>query len=144
MTATEAGCTLRFDSERLEEVARRFGLRLVVLYGSHARGRADAASDLDVAVLGCAPEAFWDCYQALADVFGDGSLDLVRLEDADSLLRYEILRDGIRLFGDPDFFCGYRAYAFRDYVDSADLRALEARLFERKMARMKEELHGPP
>jgi hypothetical protein len=93
--------------------------------------------------LGCRTEEFLDCYADLAEVFRRYSLDLVRLEDADPLLRHEILHQGILLRGDPDLFCEYRAYAYRDFVDSSDLFALEDRLFRKKMARMKERLHGP-
>jgi predicted nucleotidyltransferase len=131
------------DPQRLAEVAQRYGLRLVVLYGSHAKRRAGPESDLDIAVLGCRTEEFLDCYADLAEVFRRYSLDLVRLEDADPLLRHEILHQGILLRGDPDLFCEYRAYAYRDFVDSSDLFALEDRLFRKKMARMKERLHGP-
>ncbi len=36
----------------------------------------------------------------------------------------------------------YRAFAFRDFVDSADLRALERHLFDRKMALVRERLRA--
>jgi len=135
---------VRFDSARLESVAREFGIRLIVLYGSRARRRASPQSDLDIAVLGCRAQRFRDCYQALAELFSAYSLDLVRLGEADSLLRHEILRDGVRLYGDPDLFLEYRAYAYRDFEDSADLRALEDRLFRKKMKRIEEALRGSP
>lgn len=134
---------LEYDPERLADVAQRYGLRLVVLYGSHAKHRAGPESDLDIAILGCQTEAFLDCYTDLAEVFQRHSLDLVRLEDADPLLRHEIMHQGILLRGDPDLFCEYRAYAYRDFVDSSDLFALEDRLFRKKMARIKEKLYGP-
>jgi len=37
----------------------------------------------------------------------------------------------------------YRAFAFRDFVDSGDLRALERRLSEKKLERIKEILGAP-
>lgn len=135
---------IKFDKERLDTAARERGLRLVVLYGSYARRRADQQSDLDIAVLGCPPERFWDCYEILSDVFSLYSLDMVRLEDADPLFRHEIMRVSVLLYGDPDLFCEYRAYAYRDFVDSADLFALEEVLFRKKMNRMKEQLYGSP
>jgi len=133
-----------FDRERLEAAAREHGLRLVVLYGSYARCSAREESDLDIAMLGCPVECYMKCYRALADVFSGYSLDLVRLEDADALFRHEIMRDAVYLCGDRDLFAEYRAFAYRDFVDSADLFALEGTLSRRKLARIREQLHGSP
>jgi uncharacterized protein len=132
-------------SPDLPIVCERLGLGLVVLFGSRATGRARADSDLDLAVLGGGlgtPEGFWRCYHELAPVFDGVELDLVSLHDADPLLRYEVMRKGKLLFGDVDRFLEYRAFAFRDYVDSADLRELERTLFRKKMAFLHGELHG--
>jgi predicted nucleotidyltransferase len=48
------------DRQRLPEVAAQFGLRLVLLFGSFARGQARPDSDCDIAVAGCPPDRFWD------------------------------------------------------------------------------------
>lgn len=131
-----------FGRDQLARAAHQLGLRLVVLYGSYAKRRPAPESDLDIAVLGCPADKFWECYKSLSEVFQAYSLDLVRLEDADALLRDEIMRDAILLYGDPDLFYEYRAFAYRDFVDSADLFALEEVLFRKKMGRIKEQLHG--
>ncbi len=81
-----------------------------------------------------------DAYEAMDGVFGDARPDIVLLHDADPLFRHEIMRRGVLLFGDPDRFHEYRAFAFRAYTDAADLLALERLLFERKMARIEEAL----
>ena len=133
-----------FDGEQLSAAARELGLRLVVLYGSYAKRSAGPESDLDIAVLGCPADRFWGCYKSLSEVFRRYSLDMVRLEDADPLFRDEIMREGVLLQGDPDLFCEYRAYSYRDFLDSADLFALEEALFRKKMDRMKEQLYGSP
>ncbi|GAB4471894.1 MAG: hypothetical protein OHK0044_15280 [Burkholderiaceae bacterium] len=129
------------DRKRLAETAAGFGLRLVVLFGSHARGRQRPDSDCDVAVAGCPRQRFWELNDALQEALtGSALLDLVRLEDADPLFRQEIMRDAVLLYGDPDLFCEYRAFAYRDFVDSADLFELERTLLRRKLARLKETL----
>ncbi len=53
------------------------------------------------------------------------------------------LRDhgkGVCLYGDPDDFFEYRAYAYRDYMDSRDLRILEDKLFRKKMDHVRRRL----
>lgn len=139
---TDEDLPIRLDRGRLDTAAREHELRLVVLYGSYARRRADSQSDLDIAVLGCPTNKFWDCYENLSDIFSRYSLDMVRLEDADPLFRHEIMREGVRLYGDADLFYEYRAFAYRDVVESADLFALEEVLFRKKMDRIKEQLYG--
>lgn len=134
------------DREQLAAAARRLGLRLVVLYGSQATRRPEptSESDVDIAVLGCHADNFWECYTALSKASGSLPLDMVRIEDADALFRYEIMRGALLLYGDPDLFCEYHAYAYRDFVGSADLLALEDALFRKKMVYIKERLHGSP
>jgi predicted nucleotidyltransferase len=140
---------LSYDAERLQAVCARLALRLAVLFGSRATGMPSpsAGSDLDVAVLGeiGAPAgALLSYLRELAPVFGEHSLDLVLLDTADPLLRWEVMRSGVLLCGDPDVFLEYRAFAHRDFVDSADLRELEGALFRKKMDHLRQELNAPP
>ena len=112
--------------------------RRLVLFGSHATGSPPptATSDLDLALSfsrGVQRPAFSDLFVALSRVFQGHSLDLAFLGDADPLFRWEVVREGVLLWGDPLEFLEYRAFAFRDFVDSADLPALERRLSEEKL-----------
>ena len=109
-----------------------------------ALGVLGALAGLDIAVLGCPAEKFPECYKRLSEIFGGYNLDMVRLEDADALFRHEVMNDGVLLYGSPDLFFEYRAFAYRDFVDSADLFALEEALFRKKMDRIKGQIHGSP
>jgi predicted nucleotidyltransferase len=137
---------LAINQQKLSSATHDFELRLVVLFGSYAKGKPEPGpeSDIDIAVYGCSREAYWDCFRAVSAAFGMFELDLVRLEDADPLFRHEIMQFGVLLAGDPDFFCEYHAYAYRDFMDSADLIALEDVLFQKKMARIRRILHDSP
>jgi len=135
-----------FEAERLAEAAEILSLRLVVAFGSRAGGRLPprTESDLEVAVLRGRgpgdPAPFAACYRALSGVFPVASLDLAFLDTADPLFRHEIMRQGTLLHGDPDLFADYRSFAYRDFVDSEDLRLLEQRLFRKKMEYLRSEL----
>ncbi|MCG5515659.1 MULTISPECIES: nucleotidyltransferase domain-containing protein [unclassified Ectothiorhodospira] len=131
------------DPQALDAAATGLGLRLVVLYGSHARQRPPPGpeSDVDLAILGCPHEGLLKADLQVSSLFPGHNLDVVRLEDADPLFRQEIMSIGRLLWGDPDLFCEYRAYAFRDYVDSADLRRLEQTLQRRKLGWLEDQLH---
>ena len=84
----------------LRELARRFDWRLVVLFGSLARG--GQGRDLDLAVLPAAETTLMeqgDWQARLEDLFSPWPVDLLLLHDALPLLtRFEIFRDGRCLF----------------------------------------------
>lgn len=131
------------DPTALAAAVAETGARFVVLFGSRVTGRPQptAESDLDLAVrLGRADAGarFWDVREAFAGVFAGYSLDLVLLDTADPLLRWEAMGPGVLLAGDVDEFLEYRAYAYRDFVDSADLRELEECLLRKKLQHLRE------
>lgn len=132
------------DAGKLAAVAARFGLRLVILFGSRAERNSAAGpdSDCDIAVLGCPKGEYWELFKALQDAVPDAPVDLVEIERADPLFRHEIFRNSVLLYGDPDLFCEYFGFAYKDFVDSADLRELEHTLFTKRMARIRERLYG--
>lgn len=130
-------------SDELDEACARLGASMLVLFGSRAPGglppRAD--SDVDLALRfppGAARPSRGRILDMLEPLFPGHELDLVVLADADPLLRWEIMERGVLLSGDVDAFHEYRAFAFRDFVDSADLRALEHALFLKKLAWLEE------
>jgi predicted nucleotidyltransferase len=131
---------------QLEQVARELGLRMVVLFGSRATGRAlRPVSDLDIAVLDRAVPTWsrWvEVHGALSRVFRPYELDLAFLNTADALFRLEIMRQGVLLYGDRDTFDVYRIFAYRDFVETKDLRRLEDVLMRKKMAFLRRCLHG--
>lgn len=120
------------QNKELKKVAEKYSLKFVILHGSFATGKEHKGSDLDIAVLGKAPELLREkilqLHNDFADVFGDGperELDLKTLHNIDSLFRYYVTRDGVLLCGNTADYEEYKAYAFRDYMDSKDLRDLE-------------------
>ena len=83
---------------------RRAEVLEAYLFGSHARGNAHTASDVDVAVYvdeQLADPGVWG-YRAelttdLMDAIGTNDVDVVVLNKAPPLLYHRVLRDGVRL-----------------------------------------------
>ena len=95
--------------ERLGEIARQHrGLRLLVLFGSRARGEATARSDWDLGYLG---ETALDREGLLADLVaaaGTEAIDLVDLDRAGGLVRFRAARDAVVLVEASDgTFAGF-------------------------------------
>jgi len=102
------------------------GVRLAVLFGSTARGQSGPDSDLDVGVLfETGQESTAGLEVALARATGR-RLDLVGLDTAPPLLRFEVARDGrLLLERTPHAWVDFRARAMTDWWDWAPT----ARLF---------------
>jgi predicted nucleotidyltransferase len=119
------------------------GVRLAVLFGSAARGHAAPGSDLDVGVLfDTGREDAVALEVALARATGR-CVDVVRLDAAPPLLRFEIARDGrLLLERTPHAWSDFRAHAMTDWWDWAPTaRFLHAAAVERLRAAV---AHGSP
>jgi predicted nucleotidyltransferase len=110
------------------ELARRFGWRLVVLFGSLARG--GSGRDVDLAVLpsaatGLLEQGGWQAQ--LEELMAPRPVDLVLLHDGLSpLARFEIFRDGRCLHeAQPGLFSAEQDRAFFLYADSEKFRRAE-------------------
>lgn len=56
----------------------------------------------------------------------------------DPLFRYLVVGDGILLYGNSTDYEEFKAYAFRDYMDSYDLRNLEEQMARAKIRMLEE------
>jgi uncharacterized protein len=144
--ATRCGWKLRemhnlCDSDRLEGFCRESGIDLLVLFGSHASGKAGGASDVDLAVQparGAQPDKLQLIFD-LEEVFAPRRVDLVILTALTApLLLHEIFVKGTLLFESrPGEFRKARLRAWKLYQDTAPLRERERRSLRAFVERMK-------
>jgi predicted nucleotidyltransferase len=73
--------------QRSAALLRAAGAREVYVFGSVATGKAQASSDVDLAVAGLPPESFFATLARLEDLF-DRGVDLVDLDDATPFTAY--------------------------------------------------------
>jgi predicted nucleotidyltransferase len=117
---------LETDRRRLDEIAQQFGLDLIVLFGSHAKGRMVPGSDVDIAVRAVKrPGGDWNWEFEVADALSStlqedgGEVDVVFLNGAAPLLMFEVARSGQVLFEKEwGTFSDFRSYAARVYYDN--------------------------
>ncbi len=121
---------------QLESIAKRHGLRLIVLFGSQVSGRTHPESDVDVAVWARKPltalrrDRLW---MALSDAF-QSDIDLAILNHAEPLLLYQVARKGRPLYeGARWAWEDFKSYAFRYYEDTQKFRDDLARYLRREL-----------
>jgi predicted nucleotidyltransferase len=122
--------------ERLRQTVASFPeVRLAVLFGSTARGKAGPRSDVDIGVLldPDTPDVRSRVEYEIGRAVGGREVDLIFLKDAPPLLRFEVARDGVVLRQDQDgLWTGFKAQAMIDWWDWEPIASrIEAALIER-------------
>jgi len=114
------------------------GLRLAVLFGSAAHGKTHVMSDIDIGFVPLKADLSLDAELALQVELTRAmgrDVDLIRLDRAPTLVRWEALRGGIVLFESGPFeFARARAIAASEYFDFAPALEVAAARFRRRIA----------
>jgi predicted nucleotidyltransferase len=130
------------DTELCESLravlANHPGMRLGVLFGSAAADRRRPESDVDVAVLvldvAFSPIAEAALQLALARVAA-ADVDLIRIETAPTLLRWQIATKGRPVFeASPGEFARFQARAAAEYLEYAPALSHYGEIFRRRIS----------
>jgi len=119
-----------FESKKevVAEIAKKYDLKLIALFGSQATGRTHEKSDIDIAVLGSGEVDRTAVAVELDEVFGRDDTEVVVLNDASPTMMYVVARDGTVLYEDSvGQFVSWKLFAMREWRDTAWLRALRDR-----------------
>ncbi len=126
MSASETRLSLDRIRQAAGQVGRETGARLVVLFGSMARGEEAMARDLDIGIL---PRGALDTLaltNRLIRLLGVQEVDVADLRCADPVLLALVARDGVPLYEvEPGEFARFASVAFRRYADTAKFRDAE-------------------
>lgn len=121
------------------EIGKKHNLRLMLLYGSRAKGTAKRGSDADIAVLGNSALGLGDITGIIndfMDALGVNEIDVKSLHRTNPLFRWQVMERGILLYGDELDFSKFRAYAFRDYMESKSLFALKEKMVKKQLEKL--------
>jgi predicted nucleotidyltransferase len=120
------------------EVARAAGYRLVVLFGSAARGRPDP-EDLDLGILADGLVDTVAAANRFIEALHTQHVDIVDLRTADPLLAAVVARDASVLYeARPGEFARFVSLAYRRYADTQRFRRLEHESLRRRIAALQE------
>ncbi len=114
--------------------------RLIILFGSRAKGTANQQSDVDVAALADHPLDLpekTELAQKIAGRFSvsEDKVDVVDLWAASPLLQYQIAETGQLLEGDGFDFIRFRVLAWKRYQDTAKFRRIREESLSRYVQR---------
>ncbi len=123
------------STRKLRPIAKRYGLRLIVLFGSQVSVRLHPDSDVDVAVWSDGSLKFarrLELWQELSEAFR-AEVDLAVLDHAEPLLLYQVARNGRLLFeNERGQWNEFKGYAYRYYWDTQKFRDALAQYIRRQ------------
>ena len=116
------------------------------LFGSRARGKATALSDIDIALFleetAISPDRKLELIELLMDVLKTDEIDLVILNDATPSIVHSVVRDGKLLFSrDEKRRIEFIARAQKEYMD---MEYYWRKYFSKLKGRIKEGKFGIP
>ncbi|MDH5640864.1 MAG: nucleotidyltransferase domain-containing protein [Nitrospira sp.] len=120
------------------EIARRYGIQLVLQFGSTVAGTSHPMSDVDIAVQFDHPDVplrvLVEVSEELRKLIPDQKIDLAVLNRADPLFLKQIVERCRLLFGRQQDLAQLRMYAFKCYQDYRRFLALERRFVDDRLA----------
>ena len=118
---------------RIAKIAKKFHLKLIIVFGSFANGKYRKDSDLDIAVLGSKEVSFNEQIRLTNELFlvFNKNIDLSVLNRANPLLLFQASKNSILLYGKREGFLKFKLYAFNVYNDYAPYFEMEKKLNER-------------
>jgi predicted nucleotidyltransferase len=129
--------TGRPSEQAVARLCHKYGIQLLVLFGSQTTGRATDRSDVDIAYL-TAPRRrpdFLNVFSDLAPALGYGNLDLAWLNKCGPFLRWNVARDGLLLFGKSEAaWAQFRDHAFKEWQDVRRFSRYRLRSLDRSLA----------
>jgi len=129
---------------KIKELAGKYHLSLVLLFGSRATGKIHARSDFDVAYLSEKPLDLMDEARMLCDlmpIFRSDKIDLVNKKKPPPLLMKRVFDSHQVLFcADKARYFNYQMYALRRYIEAKPLLDLRSDYLRYRVKKYKQEL----
>jgi uncharacterized protein len=125
---------------RLEGLAMRHRIRLILQFGSTVTGAVHSRSDIDIAILlrdgDVSFETLGEIDEALQQCFSDYEIDLAIINRADPLFLKKIMEQCRLLYGSIRDLQELKIYAFKRYQDHRRFLDLERQYAERTLTRL--------
>ena len=125
------------QKQKIEEVAKKYHLRLVLLFGSRVDGKIHKESDYDVAYLPSKNLSYDEENYLSLDfirIFKHDFVDTVDMRKSRPLLLFMVFKKCQILFAEDNLvFPKYKLYAYRKYIEAKPL-------YEEKFRKLQEKI----
>lgn len=129
------GCVMQ---DELRAVAKKYGIRLLLRFGSSVTGKTHVRSDVDIAALLDRPTISFQEHGGLLHdlqrLFPEREVDLALINHADPLFLKKITDDCEILYGPVEELLRLKIYAFKRYQDHRKYFEMERRFAARFVA----------
>jgi uncharacterized protein len=136
----EGSGTVELAPNGLDLVARTYGIRLLLLFGSAVSGREHPESDVDLGLLLKDPDVDYSERAALGNelqkIFPGREVDLAILNHADPLFLKKVTERCRLVYGDTSELQSLQMYAFRRYQDHRRFLEMERRYVKHYLTRI--------
>ncbi len=126
--------------EGLASLSKKYGVRLIIQFGSTVAGHVHPKSDLDLAILFEKPDLSLArlamVRHELQELFQGREVDIAVINRADPLFLQKITERCGLLYGNPTDFHSLKTYSFRRYQDHLRFLDLERRYVKDLLARI--------
>ena len=126
------------DINKVKRIARKYHLRILIMFGSQVQGKTHKESDLDLAFYPSTKIDEEKLLQELMDLFKRADIDLINLKTTHNhSVRYEILSTGKVLFeAEKGLKSKMEWHSYFDFVDFKKYYDLRSKLLDKKIEEM--------
>lgn len=136
---------MKINQKEITNIADKYNLELIILFGSQVSGKKNPESDFDVAYKTdkkLSGKELINLNCNFIDLFNNDKIDMLDLKKVDPLLLFEIAQNSQLIYGSKIDYFQFKAVAFKKYVDAQSLFELEDTLIRKKQKSLKEFLYG--
>jgi predicted nucleotidyltransferase len=131
---------MNFNLKINKNILKKHKVKLAYLFGSQAKGNAREQSDFDIAVLfeesSSHPDFFDRSVYLKEDLrnYFPNEVDIVALNKADSLLKYEVISNGQHLYIENEGLrLNFEVLSINEYIDDKYVRDIYYRALEERI-----------
>lgn len=121
------------------DIIKKYGITLLILFGSYADGSSNHYSDLDLAFQSdelLYKEQELNLLEDLIQYYQKSELDLVNLSKATPTLKLEVAEKGALIYGKEEEFLNFHLYAASSFADSRFLRLERENFLKRRLSEL--------
>lgn len=124
------------EKEKLEELRKAHGLKLILLHGSQVIGKTHSQSDIDIAVLRQDPKKPLDTITLISELislFHNNTIDVSDLTLASPLLLYNATQNSLLLSGSLSNYNKLKLRAFHSFNNYSKYFEIESEFIREKV-----------